>query len=86
MITSFNIFNEFPLLKESVSHNNLATFHIDVSDKNWLSLKKISDMALGKPVWRKYADFVSRVEYATRLSEYKWLGNLMIRSSEHKWI
>ena len=35
------------------------------------SLKKISDMALGKPVWRKYADFVSRVEYATRLGEYK---------------
>ena len=35
------------------------------------SLKKISSIAIGKPVWRKYADFVSRVEYATRLGEYK---------------
>ena len=28
-------------------------------------------MHIGKPVWRKYADFVSRIEYATRLGEYK---------------
>ena len=35
------------------------------------SLKKITNAALGKPLWRKYADFVSRVEYATRLGEYK---------------
>jgi len=35
------------------------------------SLKKISELALGLPVWRKYANFVSRVEYATRLGEYK---------------
>jgi len=35
------------------------------------SLKKVSELALGLPVWRKYANFVSRVEYATRLGEYK---------------
>jgi len=35
------------------------------------SLKKVTNIALGKPLWRKYADFVSRVEYATRLGEYK---------------
>ena len=34
-------------------------------------LKKVANIALGKPVWRKYADFVSRIEYATRLGEYK---------------
>jgi hypothetical protein len=35
------------------------------------SLKKVANIAIGKPIWRKYADFVSRVEYATRLGEYK---------------
>ena len=35
------------------------------------SLKKITDMAIGKPVWKKYAEFVSRIEYATRLGEFK---------------
>ena len=35
------------------------------------SLKKVSELALGLPVWRKYANFVSKVEYATRLGEYK---------------
>jgi hypothetical protein len=34
-------------------------------------IKKIANIAIGKPVWRKYADFVSRIEYATRLGEYK---------------
>ena len=35
------------------------------------TLKKIANIALGKPIWRPYADFVSRVEYASRMGEYK---------------